>query len=405
MRGVDFASWVNEEVRGTVALIRARPEQGKNVEAATMRLGGLAVDFVALRPPSLGGHEEGRIGSPEEDARHRDLTVNALFYQPSRDEVEDWTGGVADLRDHLLRTPLLPSLTLKDDPLRVLRAIRFAAVLGWSLSPALVEAGGSPEVRLALQTSIARERIGAELAKMLLAPHATMGLQLLLHLHLIPALLTPLPPSLLPDTLWSRSALLLGRWLELAPSFLPSLSGAPSFLPCAPLAALLLPYASLLVPALKGRSQPLSLFLSLEALKLTKKEADYLQRALDSRPLVPLPPLPLASRSPLIRLVRAAQDAWPLAVLLALLEWEGDQEGLLTHAREVVGAVVASRLSRAWECRPLLSGPEVMAALHLPPGPRLGRLLEALLTWQLEHDVDRADLGQVWLREHGHEVD
>lgn len=67
------------------------------------------------------------IGSPEEDALRRDLTINALFYNINEQKVEDFTGkGLEDLQNGIIRTPLDPLQTFLDDPLRVLRTIRFA---------------------------------------------------------------------------------------------------------------------------------------------------------------------------------------------------------------------------------------------------------------------------------------
>jgi tRNA nucleotidyltransferase (CCA-adding enzyme) len=68
------------------------------------------------------------FGTPLEDAERRDLTINSLFYNIATEEVEDFLGtGIDDLENGIIRTPLFPFVTFKDDPLRVLRAIRFAA--------------------------------------------------------------------------------------------------------------------------------------------------------------------------------------------------------------------------------------------------------------------------------------
>lgn len=69
-----------------------------------------------------------RFGTPVEDANRRDFTVNTLFYNVNKQVVEDFTGkGVNDLKQGLLRTPLEPRTTFLDDPLRVLRAVRFSS--------------------------------------------------------------------------------------------------------------------------------------------------------------------------------------------------------------------------------------------------------------------------------------
>lgn len=118
------------------------------------------------------------FGTPTEDADRRDLTINALFYNPHTRLIEDPTKrGLSDLgllpgSQPRIRTPLDPFNTFRDDPLRVVRAVRFAARFGrtFELDEGIVEAVGREEIRNALRDGkkISRERVGVELEKMLL---------------------------------------------------------------------------------------------------------------------------------------------------------------------------------------------------------------------------------------------
>lgn len=75
-----------------------------------------------------------RIGTPEEDALRRDITINTLFYNVHTRQIEDHTHlGLSDLAHKLVRTPLDPLQTFRDDPLRVLRCVRFASRFGYAL--------------------------------------------------------------------------------------------------------------------------------------------------------------------------------------------------------------------------------------------------------------------------------
>ena len=108
------------------------------------------------------------IGNPPEDAFRRDLTINALFYNIGTGEVEDLTGmGLRDLSSKVVATPLPSRVTLLDDPLRLLRAVRFATRLGFTISEDLLDAGSCNEVQSALATKVSRERLGAEVNQML----------------------------------------------------------------------------------------------------------------------------------------------------------------------------------------------------------------------------------------------
>lgn len=167
------------EAMGALHKIEANPEKSKHLETVTTRVLGLSIDLVNLRKESYS--EDSRnpqmtFGTPEEDALRRDATVNALFYNLNTSSLEDFTGrGLSDMRSKIIRTPLEPHRTFMDDPLRVLRLIRFASRLGYAVDPKTASAMNDDAVRAALQTKISKERIGDELEKMLKgAKHATV---------------------------------------------------------------------------------------------------------------------------------------------------------------------------------------------------------------------------------------
>ncbi|KAL6784341.1 hypothetical protein ACKKBG_A05770 [Auxenochlorella protothecoides x Auxenochlorella symbiontica] len=154
--GSAFAEAVNGYLAGqgqgvhSVAVIAANPGQSKHLETARMRVNGLWLDLVNLRCEEYAAGSRipaMRFGTPRQDAERRDFTINALFYNINSGEVEDLTGrGLADLEAGVIRTPLPPRQTLLDDPLRALRAVRFAARFGFELEESLVQATAHPEV-------------------------------------------------------------------------------------------------------------------------------------------------------------------------------------------------------------------------------------------------------------------
>jgi tRNA nucleotidyltransferase (CCA-adding enzyme) len=113
----------------------------------------LDLDFVNLRSEEYADDsripESMRFGTPREDAGRRDLTINSLFYNLHTEDVEDWTGhGLQDIKNGIIRTPLDPIMTFKDDPLRVLRAVRFAARLNFQMTPEVKAAIMDPVVKV-----------------------------------------------------------------------------------------------------------------------------------------------------------------------------------------------------------------------------------------------------------------
>ncbi|KAI9827263.1 MAG: CCA tRNA nucleotidyltransferase, mitochondrial [Thelocarpon impressellum] len=156
---------------GDLHKIEANPEKSKHLETVTTRILGLDVDIVNLRKESYtedSRNPQMEFGTPEEDALRRDATVNALFYNLNTSKLEDFTGkGFDDLGNKIMRTPMEPHQTFKDDPLRVLRMIRFASRLGYSIHHDAEAAMSAAAIKQALKAKISRERVGVEVEKML----------------------------------------------------------------------------------------------------------------------------------------------------------------------------------------------------------------------------------------------
>lgn len=177
MTGVQLATLIQKYIEkhhphiqaSRMGVIAANPEQSKHLETATFRLCGIDMDLSNLRAHEIYTDDSRipivRLGTPQEDAFRRDFTVNALFYNLHSRKVEDWTGrAVRDLlQEKKLVTPLEPVQTFRDDPLRILRAIRFAVRLQLHMDTALEEAARLPEIQQALSVKVSRERIGKEL--------------------------------------------------------------------------------------------------------------------------------------------------------------------------------------------------------------------------------------------------
>jgi poly(A) polymerase len=124
------------------------------------------------------------------DLVRRDFTVNAMAVRIPGRIVEDPYGGVVDLAQRLLRTPGRPEDSFSDDPLRMLRAARFAAQLGFTVAPEVVEAMTGMADRISI---VSAERVRDELVKLVCAPHPRRGLRLLVETGLAALVLPELP--------------------------------------------------------------------------------------------------------------------------------------------------------------------------------------------------------------------
>ncbi len=171
------------------------PHERHDVEVATFRDDGLYVD--GRRPATV------RYSDPERDARRRDFTVNGLFEEPETGEVLDYVGGRADLAARLVRAIGDPEARFREDHLRMLRAVRFAAELGFAIEPGTREAIR----RLApLVGTVSHERVRDEILKML-DPGRGRALRLLRDAGLLSIVLpeidamrgVPQPPQFHPE--------------------------------------------------------------------------------------------------------------------------------------------------------------------------------------------------------------
>lgn len=154
----------------------------KNFGTARFRYENTEVEFVGARKESYRADSRKPAvedGTLQDDLNRRDFTVNALAIPlngPEKGQVIDCFGGLQDMNDKLIRTPLDPDVTFSDDPLRMMRAVRFASQLGFSIVPETFEAIQRNAARLEI---ISKERIVDEFDKILLSPQPSWGINLL----------------------------------------------------------------------------------------------------------------------------------------------------------------------------------------------------------------------------------
>lgn len=161
----------------------------RNFGTAQVKWGEWELEFVGARKESYRQNSRKPIvenGSLEDDQNRRDFTINALalcLNQNRFGELLDPFGGLQDLNQGLLRTPLAPETTFSDDPLRMLRGIRFATQLNFTLTGECLAAMQEQKQRLEI---ISKERISEELHKIMRCPKPSQGLLLLQKTGLLP---------------------------------------------------------------------------------------------------------------------------------------------------------------------------------------------------------------------------
>nr|WP_276901999.1 HD domain-containing protein [Pedobacter kyonggii] len=169
--GIEYAEAVGRKLNTKVAVF-------KNFGTANIKYQDLEVEFVGARKESYRSDSRKPIvedGTLEDDQLRRDFTINALAINLNADhfgELLDPFDGIKDLENKLIRTPLDPEITFSDDPLRMMRAIRFASQLNFSIDPAALNAIKTQKQRI---TIVSKERITDEMNKIILSKKPSVG--------------------------------------------------------------------------------------------------------------------------------------------------------------------------------------------------------------------------------------
>ena len=173
--GIEIAEALGKELHTKVSVF-------KTFGTAMLRADGLEVEFVGARkesysPDSRKPHVED--GTIEDDQRRRDFTINAMAWSLNSatfGALVDPFDGMYDLEDCIIRTPCDPDITFSDDPLRMMRGIRFASQLGFSLDDETFDAIKRNRERIKI---VSQERIIVELNKIVASPVPSIGFELL----------------------------------------------------------------------------------------------------------------------------------------------------------------------------------------------------------------------------------
>ncbi|CAN6873610.1 unnamed protein product [Brassica oleracea var. botrytis] len=440
-----------EQVQGDTVIER-NPDQSKHLETAKVRIYNQWIDFVNLRSEEY--TENSRIptmkfGTPKEDAYRRDLTINSLFYNINTGSIEDLTErGIDDLESGRIVTPLPAKATFLDDPLRVLRAIRFGARFGFTLDEELKQDASSEEVRVALGEKISRERIGNEIDLMISGNGPVSAVTYISDLKLF-GVVFAFPSSSEPAPSENCGsickAFLEAMWSLIQTPGLGKFSGEQRRL--ALYAALFLPFRKTVYKDNKGKMIPVvnhifkfsmkrktsdaetvinihrttEKFLSLiHSLQLKSgAQVDNLDWATDilehwKSISADDPEIPETSKIRALTgfLLRDIKDFWRVALLTSLLlskvdGMKEDQETeqldfQLDKLREryltIEGTICELGLDSIWDVNPLVNGRVIMEIAELKGGYHIREWQQKLLTWQLAYPNGSTDECKDWMR-------
>lgn len=186
-----------ELAQKVVSKLKGKPEVSvfKNFGTAMIKHQGMELEFVGARKESYQRDSRKPIvedGTLEDDQNRRDFTINAMALSLNKDSfgrLLDPFDGLSDLDKKTIRTPLEPGITYSDDPLRMMRAIRFATQLGFAIELRSLQAITENKERIKI---VSKERIVDELHKIMMARKPSVGFKLMLQTELLPYILPEL---------------------------------------------------------------------------------------------------------------------------------------------------------------------------------------------------------------------
>lgn len=169
-----------ELAQGVATMFNPRPSVSffKNFGTAQIKIPGLEIEFVGARKESYAVHSRKpavETGTLEDDQKRRDFSINALAISLNKEDfgqLLDPFNGIQHLKEKIIKTPLEPSQTFSDDPLRMMRAIRFATQLGFTIETNTFNAIKEMAERIKI---VSQERITDEVNKIMLAPRPSVG--------------------------------------------------------------------------------------------------------------------------------------------------------------------------------------------------------------------------------------
>jgi poly(A) polymerase len=365
-------------------------EENLHFQVATFRA---EADYKDGRHP-----EQVTFGDAMADAQRRDFTVNGLFLDPVTDTLHDWVGGKADIQARIIRTIGKPEERFAEDHLRMLRAVRLAAQLGFEIEPGTLAAVKANPQKI---RGISAERIRDELLRLFSPPHASRGLELLRESGLLEQVLPELAATVTceqsPDFHPEGSVF---NHLVLMLKHLP-----PDADPLLPWAALLHDIAKPVTASTDPKTGSIHFYghervgaemaeSILDRLRFPRKQTDDIVQAV--RCHMQFKDATEMRKSTLRRLL--LRPTFPLELALHKLDCLGSHRRL-----DVYDFLVrqAKELEDQPQIKPPLLKGDDLIAMGFKPGPAMGEVLAELREKQLQDEITTAEQAREWVRARG----
>lgn len=370
--------------------IAENPEKSKHLATMTTRFLGFDLDFANLRKETYSEtsrNPDMEFGTPKEDAERRDATINALFYNLHTQQIEDFTQqGLPDLQNKIIRTPLAPYQTFKDDPLRVLRLIRFASKYEFEIESQALAAMKDKSIHDALKAKISRERVGVEVGKMFSGPHPYRALMLINDLDLYESVFANPNNDFVPELASHNPRIYDGLQIILSSDDL--INTILRAKEDQAVSWFLAAYA-----AWKDVKPATVKLAAWEGIKATREYQQIIEKAVANRPQI-LSVIEMVQRVPrrsdigmALRRLDPHAPTWRPQILYSMLcdFFERDGKSVIQQYRVFAKYVREQGLENVYEQTPIINGKQMAEVLQTKTGPWMKGALDLVMSWQLDN--------------------
>ena len=374
LSGHDFAVQFSEFLKrdhpelktGTITKIHANPEKSKHLDTATSKFLNLELDFVQLRTEAYGSANTRTptivdVGTLEQDAERRDCTMNALYFNVHSRSIEDPTEkGLRDLSQGCIQTPLAPRKTFLDDPLRVLRCIRFSSQFGFEIEEKTLAEMKTMDVRQALKDKVVKERVGIEILKMMKGSDPPKAIEALYMQDLYPVVFEDREPQeegYEVDFSFISKAVRFIESSQALQTYLKEYEDGRLWLMIS-----MLPYHPYTRPLRRKADlqEPFACIIVRECLKLSNTHEQL------AKAVYPPREVDITAQSSVLELgkfVRSIGKDWPLAVFISYIT-TSDSNAELEPMLKLFDCIHAAGLESAWKLKPFLDGKKIKPLLQ-----------------------------------------
>lgn len=379
--GITFANQIEKVVSQDEfpeLVVMANPGQSAHIGSAKVYLTPeFYVDICGLRWDDYS--TDSRIpvitvGTPEQDAIRRDVTVNSIFLNINTFKVEDFTNGIPDLENHLLRTPQPAKQSFLDDPLRILRIFRFGARYNFDLAEDIIPA--SANARSEYDVKVMAERAALEITKAFEGPGVYKYLKWIAEAGMFDSVFNPTrqfqidPNEVVKRVEYSEKTLKHDKFIVLLAAVFQPLYDHPKVKDTM--------RKNQMVPAVE--------FAILRGMKLQVEDAATAYKLLNGAEKVKEISQNGLSRVSCGRFVMETGPLWPLVQHCIF-----DPKLVVFFIKDLKSYITKENLSESYMLKPLMRGNQLAAALGVKPGPQMGDLLKQMMDWQLENPTGTAE--------------